>query len=251
MTTFLAAQSVNMTSLFHFPWVRPDAVLTLDPRATVLTADNAVGDDVEFAGEFPPAGGGLIDTVTQVDPDGAHIARIVFDEPVDFSGVLLPQLMATNGVAALFEGDDRIDGSKGGDRLHGAGGADTISGDAGDDFIQGGAGADVLRGGQGADSFEYLDASDSAAGAPDLILGFHGHEGDRIALFQMDADVITPGDQEFTHVGEAFTGMAGELIINRLPGVFRVEADLDGDAVADFSLLVMAGGSLTGADFIF
>lgn len=250
MTTFLAAQSVNMSFLFHHPWIKSDAVLTLDPKATVLTADNPVGDDVEFAGAFPPAGGGLIDFVTRVDPDGAHVARIVFDEPVDFSNVLLPQLRAINGVAALFEGDDRIDGSNEGDRLHGGGGADTITGDSGDDHIRGDGGADVLRGGQGADRFEYVDAADSAVGAADLILGFHGHEGDVIDLFLMDADVNALGDQAFTLVGETFTGAAGEITINRLPGVYRVEGDIDGDAVADFQILVMAGGSLGASDFV-
>jgi hypothetical protein len=249
MTTFLAAQSVDMSSLFHFPWIKADAVLTLDPRATVLTANNRVGDDVEFAGEFPPAGGGLIDYVTRVDPDGAHVARIVFDEPVDFSNVLLPLLRSTNGVAALFEGDDRIDGSNQGDRLHGGGGADTITGDSGDDHIRGDGGADVLRGGQGEDRFEYVAVSDSGVGAADLILGFHGQEGDLIDLFLIDADVNAAGDQAFT-LADAFTGQAGELTVNRLPGVFRVEGDIDGDAVADFQILVMAGGTLGAAEFV-
>ena len=250
MTTFYAAQGVNMSVLFHFPWVRPDAVLTLDERATVLTADNPAGrDDVEFAGTFQPAGGGLIEHVTLVEEDGDHVARLVFDEPVDFSNVLLPQLKATNGVAALFEGDDRIDGSNQGDRLLGAGGSDTINGDRGDDFIRGGEGADVLRGGEGEDRFEYWDASESAVGAADLILGFHGHEGDLIDLFLMDADVGAEGDQAFT-LAEAFTGRAGELTVSRLPGVYRVEGDIDGDAVADFQILVMAGGSLGASDFV-
>lgn len=249
MTTFLAAQGVDMSSLFHYPWVKADAVLTLDPRATVLTADNRVGDDVEFAGAFPPAGGGLIDFVTRVDPDGAHVARIVFDEAMDFSNVLLPLLRSTNGVASLFEGDDRIDGSNDGDRLHGGGGADTITGDSGDDHIRGDGGADVLRGGQGEDRFEYVSASDSGVGAADLILGFHGHEGDVIDLFRMDADANTAGDQAFT-LAESFTGQAGELTISRLPGVFSVEGDIDGDAVADFQILVMAGGSLGASDFL-
>lgn len=249
MTTFLAAQSVDMSGMFHFPWIRPGAVLTLEGPKADLHVDNPVGDDLDLTGEFPPAGGGFVDFVTRVDPDGEHVARIVFDQPLDVTEVL-SQLQATNGVAAWFAGDDRIDGSRQGDRLHGAGGDDTISGGGGDDFINGGEGADVLRGGQGADRFEYLDAFESTPDAPDLILGFHGHAGDRIDLFQIDADVNTQGDQAFTHAGEAFTGMAGELIVNRLPGVFRVEGDVDGDAVADISILVMAAGSLTSADFI-
>ena len=250
MTTFLAAQGVNMTELFHFPWIRPGAVLTLEGKMTDLHVDNPVGrDDLELTGDFPPAGGGAIDYITRIDPEGAHVGRIIFDEPIGV-GPLLTQLRTTNGVAALFEGDDRIEGSKDGDRLHGGGGADTMSGGGGDDFIQGGEGADVLRGGQGADRFEYLAASESGPEAPDLILAFHRQDGDQIDLFLMDADLTTDGDQAFAYAGRAFSGQAGELIINRQPGAFRVEADLDGDAQADFSLLVMAGGSLTAADFV-
>lgn len=255
MTTFVAAESVNMTSLFHYPWIRPGAVSSFEPRAGVATQvafDNPVGDDVRLEGHFTIAdgavSGGRVDSVSLVTPEGEAVATIGFESSREL-GEVLPQLQVHNGVASLFAGDDAIKGSNGPDRLHGLDGADTILGGRGDDFLQGGDGADVLRGGGGADQFEYLAVSESSVDAPDMILGFHGHGGDMIDLSQLDANLAAPGDQAFTYGGEAFDGVAGELTIQRLPGVYRVEGDVDGDGLADIQILVMAGGSLTTADF--
>ncbi len=70
-------------------------------------------------------------------------------------------------------GDDTLAGGAGNDRLHGGDGADVL---------HGGPGHDVLEGGAGADRF-VIERADLAQGtAPDRIVDFTPHEGDRIQL---------------------------------------------------------------------
>jgi Ca2+-binding RTX toxin-like protein len=88
--------------------------------------------------------------------------------------------------AALFAGDDLINGSDAADVLRGYGGGDTINGAGGNDLINGGDGANLIHGGAGDDVIvvtggsNYLrgdDGNDSIQGGP----GFddiNGNKGD-------------------------------------------------------------------------
>ena len=152
-------------------------------------------------------------------------------------------LLATE--AFTFNGAAETDGSF---NVRGGAGADTITGGAKGDTIWGALGADTLKGGAGNDVFEYLSTAESTAGGADVILDFA--RGDKINLAGIDADGnAANGDTKFTWLGEgAFTGQAGQLRVSHHPQyatVWVVEADTDGDSVADFTLyLVTPAGFL-------
>ncbi|GHC56414.1 serine hydrolase [Neogemmobacter tilapiae] len=123
-------------------------------------------------------------------------------------------------------GDDRLAGGRGDDRLAGGEGADRLWGRAGDDRLVGGSGADVLTGGQGADVFVF-----DAAGPRDLIRDFVRGE-DRLSLAG-----LTDGGLHFIR-GQEFHGARGEVRFEaRAKGVL-VEADLDGDGLADMRVML-------------
>ncbi|MDP8994606.1 MAG: hypothetical protein M3N07_06465, partial [Pseudomonadota bacterium] len=96
--------------------------------------------------------------------------------------------------------------------------------------------------------------------APDRIFGFE-HAIDKIDLARIDADTTAAGNQAFTFIGSAAfsgNGAAGQLRAENLGeatpsyNVWRVEGDVDGDGVADFSIEVYieVGQPLTASDFI-
>ena len=120
----------------------------------------------------------------------------------------------------------------------------TIIGNKSANILDGRGGADVLTGGVGAgDHFVFSDLSHSQPGASDVITDF---AGDFIDLTQIDANAALSGDQAFTFWGSAaFTGVAGQL---RVDGTL-VEGDVNGDAVADFSLTVL-GSTPVQNDFL-
>ncbi|QLQ20763.1 MAG: M10 family metallopeptidase C-terminal domain-containing protein [Exiguobacterium profundum] len=118
--------------------------------------------------------------------------------------------------------------------------------------MNGGAGRDVLIGGDGADDFVYSLASDSGAtGATrDQINGFVSGQDD-IVLRNMDADVTDPALDAFIWRGTAgFSGVAGQLRWSATAAGVVVQADLDGDRDADFSLLLAGINSVLRADFL-
>jgi Ca2+-binding RTX toxin-like protein len=139
--------------------------------------------------------------------------------------------------------------------VSGGRGADTITGGAGADIIAGGEGADHLRGGAGADVFHYDRVVDSLPAAHDIIYDFE--RGDRINLLAIDADGDpSNGNGAFAWIGDAaFSGQAGQLRAYRHPDYHRawiVEADVDGDMIADFMLAVVTQPDyiLGSADFL-
>jgi Ca2+-binding RTX toxin-like protein len=144
------------------------------------------------------------------------------------------------GETLTFNGSAELDGSF---NVRGGKGADTITGGAKADTIWGNLGADTLRGGAGKDTFEYNAAAESTAGAADVIMDFA--RGDKINLIGMDADGnAANGDSKFSWIGAgAFTGQAGQLRVSQHPQhaqTWLVEADVNGDKVADFSLYLVA-----------
>jgi Ca2+-binding RTX toxin-like protein len=133
----------------------------------------------------------------------------------------------------------------------GSAGADTISGMDGNDWLQGGAGADTLTGGAGADLFVFASAGDFA-GTPETITDFSFAQGDRIVLWQVDANSALAGDQAFSWIGTgAFTSQAGQLRYDYDAGlnVSSVFGDLDGDGVTDFTLVMNNVATVSASDF--
>lgn len=145
---------------------------------------------------------------------------------------------------------DTLYGGDGQDSLAGGAGDDFLHGEAGHDMLSGGAGNDLLEGGTGADTFRIGSYESGTGGSADIILDFASGT-DLIDLSSIDADSGTAGDQAFTLIGSgAFSGTAGEL--RRLfDGVDSwLQADTDGDAAADFEIMLSGQVTPLAADFI-
>jgi Ca2+-binding RTX toxin-like protein len=166
-----------------------------------------------------------------------------------------------NGLANVLWGGD------GEDLLNGGGGNDSLFGEGGSDLLVGGAGFDRLSGGASADLFRFGAIGDISQrqgatwGGRDEILDFEAGTAagaiDRIDLSGIDANVGKRGDNDFNFIGtKAFSRKAGELhlVDQGLDSDGRrmalIEGDVNGDGVADFSLLVHYQGVLGASDFI-
>lgn len=149
------------------------------------------------------------------------------------------------------DGDDELHGGAANDSLYGDGGNDILYGDDGRDNLHGGAGNDILIGGAnydqlygdgGADIFRFLAVTDSSAAEPDLIVDFSHAEGDTI-----DLAAIAP----FAWLGTgAFTNHAGELRYSVSGGDALVEADVNGDGLADLAIRLKGVTALGADDFL-
>lgn len=136
-------------------------------------------------------------------------------------------------------------------RIDGGAGGDALTGSNGDDTLQGGAGKDTLAGGLGADVLKFVAATDSAlGGGADLIAGFSVAQGDKIDLFDIDADSSLSGNQAFGFVGSsALTGK----------GQVRVEVQTDGNThvfgatsgtTPGFEIVLAGNVALQASDFV-
>ncbi|MBP7704291.1 MAG: VCBS repeat-containing protein [Caulobacter sp.] len=153
-------------------------------------------------------------------------------------------ITATDEFNALYghDGNDTLHGLGGGDQLYGGAGNDVLYGGDGGDNLYGGLGADKLYGGAGDDSFWFGndDIKLSSQGATierDTIHDFA--VGDRIYLYDIDANVNVGGDQDFVLVSK-FTGAAGQALLRYAASTDQTTAefDVDGDGKADFRLTV-------------
>ncbi len=147
-----------------------------------------------------------------------------------------------------------LSGGAGSDIIVGGDQVDTINAGSEIDKIRGGGGADILTGGSGADVFKYRNVSDSGIGAAaDIITDFVAGT-DRINLTRIDTNPFVSGDQNFVFVDTvAFTnnGIAQVRWVD-LGADLRVEADINGDGIADMHILLQGAGAqaLTVADFV-
>ena len=189
-------------------------------------------------------------TVDGLDQDGTTIANFEWVRGTSFDDTLLG-----DGAVNILQGfgnNDQINGRGGGDFLDGGDGRDTVNGGSGDDFISGGRSRDTLIGGGDSDVFVYAKLSDSGTSRAtrDIIRDF-ATGTDHIELSNLDADTGLAGDQAFSFIGDsAFSGVAGELRAEFDGTNTLISADVNGDAAADFQILLTGGVALTGGDFI-
>ena len=109
-----------------------------------------------------------------------------------------------------------------------------------------------MRGGGGNDVFEYYSAAESSGAEYDTILDFAA--GDKINLQNIDSDGnAANGNNKFAFIGnQAFDGIAGQLRAELFGDEWLVEGDVNGDSVADLSILITTSSpthTLTAADF--
>ena len=121
-----------------------------------------------------------------------------------------------------------------------------LFGGAGETNFVGGFGAQYLFGGQGVNIFTYLAMSDGG----DSISSFDPAK-DVIDLSHIDANITTPGIQNFKFIGSApFSGGAQvRYQFNPTKNTTTVQAALAGDPTADFSITLAGLDPLTAANF--
>jgi Ca2+-binding RTX toxin-like protein len=153
-------------------------------------------------------------------------------------------------------GDDVLTGDGNANRLNGGlGGNDTIDGAGGDDALFGGLGADLLTGGSGNDTFFYDSSAESGTSAAtrDIITSFDGAGvagGDRINVFNIDANTGAGGNQAFTFIGNAAFTAVGQLRFFQDAGNTFIEGNTTGASGAEFSIQVNGLYTFIAADFV-
>jgi len=210
--------------------------------ADIRFTENSIA--VNFSGLSFDRGDRLVLQVTFREPGPPQPAHIVgTDSDDNLSG---------------FARDDRINGKGGSDVLDGKAGADFIIGEDGSDVIIGGLGEDLLAGGKDADRYVYTSTEDSHGKQADLIAGFL-HGVDKIDLQAIDANVHIALNQAFRFIGDAHfsgDGSGGELRYTLVDnsGLLNdrtfVQADVDGDGIADLGISLNHLVGLTSDDFI-
>lgn len=139
-------------------------------------------------------------------------------------------------------------GGPGNDTITGSDEIDRIEGGPGSDVLIGGRDRDFLTGGTEADMFLYQSTNDSTT----------GRQRDVIADFEQGVDVIMldffsafNSPEPLWIGGAAFSSTPGEIsaTTDGLRTILRV--DIDGDAAADFSVILTGGFVLTEADVLF
>ncbi len=142
-------------------------------------------------------------------------------------------------------------GASGGDVLTGNDADNVLKGRGGGDTIRGGLGADTLTGGAGRDHFLFEDAEARLRSPGDTITDFS--HADTIDLSDIDANGRGRPGNSFQFIGdEVFLLRAGQLRFEQDAAnrTTLVEADMNGDGVADFSVILNGLIGLTAADFI-
>jgi serralysin len=128
--------------------------------------------------------------------------------------------------------------------LQGGAGQDSIYGNGGGDKLIGDGGRDFLFGGKGTDIFVYKAVTDSTVKAWDVIGGFE------VGVDKIDLKAIA-GAAGLTFIGDAaFGGKAGSVhaVVSGTSTV--VEADMNGDRVADLKIELQGVHKLSAIDFI-
>ena len=134
-------------------------------------------------------------------------------------------------------------GGQGSDFMYGGDGSDRLYGGSGRDVLVGGNGKDWLTGGSGADSFIYNNAGEAGRGASSDVITDFKSGVDHIDLHAFMAGGLFIDAAAFTAGGGA------EVNYDQNTG--RLFGDVNGDGVADFSIVLANHAALAATDFIF
>jgi serralysin len=136
-------------------------------------------------------------------------------------------------------GNDDMFGGSSEDYLSGGNGNDDMNGESSGDKLYGGLGADDIIGGTGADDFIYRSIAESTVSTSgrDVIRGFNHDAFDAVDLTAIDANTDVSGNNAFDFIGRlSFSGDAGELRYRYGSTYTVLEADTNGNGVADFAI---------------
>ncbi len=212
---------------------------TMDQANQAIAAFNAVSDeaqgDLSPWNHTPGSADNYEDWIAFVQAIGA--SRVRADTGV--SGIT-----ATSHRNISIAYNTIIENANGGsarDYLFGNDVANKLNGNGGDDVLDGSKGNDIYTGGAGNDEFRI-----SQIGYTDRITDFAA--GDRIRVSEIDANATNAAgtNDAFSFIGNAAFGhVAGQL---RYDGNV-VQGDVNGDGVADFSIVIQNHAILGASDF--
>jgi hypothetical protein len=153
------------------------------------------------------------------------------------------------GENVTFDGSGESNGAF---KFYMGAGDDRLTGGAGADHFYGRIGADTMTGGGGEDVFYYRAPAESTATARDTITDLT--LGDLIDLSFLDANTANgSGNDAFAFIGDAAFSAAGQLrAVNTGDANWWIEADIDGDGLADLVIAVTVadGHAITIDDFL-
>ncbi len=149
--------------------------------------------------------------------------------------------LATTTAQGIILDDDTIISLPASETLTGSDGADL--------FILGG-GLDTVIAKAGLDVFRFLPAAIGPAASHSIFLAdFSRSSGERLDLGPIDAIAATLANDAFSFIGTAAFSAAGQLRWTAA-GPFRlIEGDINGDAIADLTLLVAGTGTVDASWF--
>lgn len=210
------------------------------------TLDGGVGEDTMSGG----AGGDIyvVDNAGDVVMEGATTGTDWVWTPLEAYALRARMESLLYIGTAAFAGT----GNVGRNEITGGAGAGTLSGLGGSDILRGGGGRDLLIGGEGVDRFVFDQASlGPAATHAVTIQDLDRALKERLDLVAVDAVAATPEDDAFAFIGTAAcSGVAGQLRWTDLGAQRRIEGDVNGDAVADLTILTSATGPVTASWFL-
>jgi Ca2+-binding RTX toxin-like protein len=193
---------------------------TADVEGITVDLNAGTGDTVSYAGTTE----GINATLAGAGSTG-------------FSGALTDVENLTGG-----SGNDTLTGNGSANVLAGSAGNDSLNGGGGADTLIGGAGIDTMTGGGASDTFVFLAASDSSPASPDIITDF-AHAGGAQDLLDLSAI----GALAF---GGNNAGVLANMVTWFVDGANTiVQADVTGDAVADFRLQLTGNHPLAASHF--
>jgi Ca2+-binding RTX toxin-like protein len=170
-----------------------------------------------------------------------YIPNVGFVQAVDLESGDIEQLVRIE-----------FDGTAHDDSITGKDGPDVLRGHGGDDTLVGGLGKDILTGGSGLDVFAFNTAAESGVTPEtrDVITDFVLHK-DKIDLGDIDANTRARGDQGFSFIDtQPFHRAAGELRYQVTESGILLEADRNGDGLADFQITLLGVSTIGVGDFI-
>ncbi|HEX8063123.1 MAG TPA: calcium-binding protein [Allosphingosinicella sp.] len=222
-----------------------------------LGADYMEGNDGDDAYMVDDAGDVVVELSGEGDFDIVYTSLSTYTLPDEIENLQWNSSGSFNATGnardnTILSGgsDDVLSGADGNDEIQASAGNDILDGGDGNDYLNGASGADIYTGGAGSDFIKIGFFETGVGSAADRITDF-ATGVDTIDVSAWDANRSLPGNQAFTWIGSAaFSGTAGELH-SYFDGVDTwVQADRNGDTIADFEILLDGNVSLAGSDFI-